>query len=74
MPLKNIFLLLTDAPQFILVDDEVYYLHYSDSFADDVLMIPHNEPFYSLTSALNKIFSHLNYHHSNIASNVNTRY
>ena len=63
-------------PQFISVDDEVYYLHYSDSFADDVLMITHNEPFYSLTSALNKIFSHseLNYHHSNVASNENTRY
>ena len=62
-------------PQFISVDDEVYYLHYSDSFADDVLVITHNEPFYSLTSALlNKIFSHLNYHHSNVASNVNTRH
>ena len=31
MPLN--FLLLTDVPEFISVDDEVYY---SDSFADDV--------------------------------------
>ena len=47
-------------PEFILVDedDEVYYLH-SDPFADDVHMITDNEPFYSLTSAPNKIFSPL---------------
>ena len=68
------FLLLTDVPEFILVDDEVYYLHYSDSFADDVHMITDNEPFYSLTSAPNKIFSHseLNYRHCLLTVDCNT--
>ena len=62
-------------PEFILVDDddEVYYLH-SDPFADDVLMITDNEPFYSQTSTLNKIFSHseLNYDHCLLTVDCNT--
>ena len=32
-------MLLTDVPEIISVDNKVYYLQYSDSFAGDVFMI-----------------------------------
>ena len=54
--IKKDFLLLTDVPEIISVDNKLYYLQYSDSFTGDVFMITDNEPFYSLASALNKIF------------------
>ena len=51
------FLLLTDVPGFVSIEEKVYYLQYSDSFAGDIFMISDNEPFYSLKTVLNKIFS-----------------
>ena len=61
-------------PEIISVDNKVYYLQYSDSFTGDVFMITDNEPFYSLASALNKIFTHseLNYQHCLLTVSCNT--
>ena len=61
-------------PEIISVDNKVYYLQYSDSFAGDVFMITDNEPFYSMTSALNKIFSHseLDYQNCLLTIDCNT--
>ena len=51
-------------PELISVHNNVYYLvQYSDSLAGDVFMITDNEPFYSLISAFNKIFSHAEVDH-----------
>ena len=35
--IKNDFVLLTDLPEIISVDNKVHYLQYSDSFTGDVL-------------------------------------
>ena len=37
--IRKDILLLTDVPEIISVDNKVYYLQYSDSFAGDVFMI-----------------------------------
>ena len=62
-------MLLTELPEMISVVNKVYHLQYSDSFLGDIFMITDSEPFYSLTSGLNKLFSYsqLNYKivHSN---------
>ena len=67
-------MLLTDAPELISVHNNVYYLQYSDSLAGDVFMITDNEPFYSLISAFNKIFSHaeLDYQYCLLTIDCNT--
>ena len=67
-------MLLTDGPELISVHNNVYYLQYSDSLAGDVFMITDNEPFYSLISAFNKIFSHaeLDYQYCLLTIDCNT--
>ena len=42
----------------VSVDNKVYCLQYSKSFSGDVFKISDNKPFYTLKTALNKIFSH----------------
>ena len=62
-------------PELISVHNNVYYLvQYSDSLAGDVFMITDNEPFYSLISAFNKIFSHaeLDYQYCLLTIDCNT--
>ena len=57
------YLLLSDVPEMVSVDNKVYCLQYSASFSGDVFKIFDDEPFYTLKTALNKIFSptELNY-------------
>ena len=59
------YLLLSDVPEMVSVDNKVYCLQYSVSFSGDVFKIYDDEPFYTLKTALNKIFSptELNYQH-----------
>ena len=59
-------------PELISVHNNVYNLQYSDSLAGDVFMI--SEPFYSLISAFNKIFSHaeLDYQYCLLTIDCNT--
>ena len=49
----------------VSVHNKVYCLEYSESFSGDVFKLSDDEPFYTLKTALNKIFSptELNYQH-----------
>ena len=51
------FLLLTDVPEMVSVDNQVYCLQYSESFAGGLSLITNREPFATLEHALNQIFS-----------------
>ena len=68
------FLLLSDVPEMVSVDNKVYCLQYSASFSGDVFKIFDDEPFYTLKTALNKIFSptELNYQHCLLTIDCNT--
>ena len=59
------YLLLSDVPEMVSVDNKVYRLQYSESFSGDVFKLSDDEPFYTLKTDLNKIFSptELNYQH-----------
>ena len=59
------YLLLSDVPEMVSVDNKVHRLQYSESFSGDVFKLSDDEPFYTLKTALNKIFSptELNYQH-----------
>ena len=67
-------MLLSDVPEMVLVDNKVYCLQYSVSFSGDVFKIFDNEPFYTLKTALNKIFSptELDYQHCLLTIDCNT--
>ena len=68
------YLLLSDVPEMVSVDNKVYCLQYSVSFSGDVFKIFGNEPFYILKTALNEIFSptELNYRHCLLTIDCNT--
>ena len=68
------YLLLSDVPEIVSVDNKVYCLQYSVSFSGDVFKIFGDEPFYILKTALNEIFSptELNYRHCLLTIDCNT--
>ena len=68
------YLLLSDVPEMVSVDNKVYCLQCSESFSGDVFQISDDEPFYMLKTALNKIFSptELNYQHCLLIIDCNT--
>ena len=68
------YLLLSDLPEMVSVDNKVYCLQYSESFSGDLFQIFDNEPFYALKTALNKIFSptELNCEHCLLTIDCNT--
>ena len=67
------YLLLSDVPEMISVENKVYCLQYSASFSGNVFWVS-DEPFHTLRTALNKIFSptELNYRHCLLTIDCNT--
>ena len=67
-------MLLSDVPEMVSVDNKVYCLQYSESFCGDVFQISDDVPFYTLKTAVNKIFSctDLNYQHCLLTIDCNT--
>ena len=57
---KN-YLLLTDVPEFVDMNNSTFHLQYSDSFSGALLMTVNNYPFVTLENALNEVFHCLNY-------------
>ena len=55
------YLLLTDVPEFVDMDNITFHLEYSDSFSGALLMTVNNYPFVTLENALNEVFHSLNY-------------
>lgn len=49
---------LTDVPEMISIHNKVYNSQYIEFFVGYVFMTTDNEPFYSLTGALNKLVLH----------------
>ena len=68
------YLLFSDVPEMVSVDNKVYCLQYSESFSGDVFQISDDEPFYMLKTAFNKIFSptELNYQDCLLTIDCNT--
>lgn len=67
-------LLLTDVPEMISANGNIYNLHYSESYTDALFMTHSDEPYYSLESAFNKTFldSQLNYNYALLTVACNT--
>ena len=41
----------------VSLNNEIYYLHYNESFSGGLFMTANNEPFVTLKHALNQVFS-----------------
>ncbi len=67
-------LLLTDVPEMISAYDNIYNLHYSESYAGALFTACSHEPYYSLEHAFSKIFldSQLNYNYALLTVACNT--
>ena len=68
---KN-YLLLTDVPEFVDMNNITFRLGYSDSFSGALLMTVNNDPFVTLENALNEIFHSLNYKSCLLTIGMNT--
>ena len=55
------YLLLTDVPEFVDMNNSTFHLQYSDSFSGALFMTVNNYPFVTLENALNEVFHSLNY-------------
>jgi hypothetical protein len=68
------YLLLSDVPEMVSVDNKVYHLQYSEPFSGDLFRLFDDEPFFTLRTALNKVFSctELNYQHCLLTIDCNT--
>ena len=53
------FLLLTDVPEMVSIDDKIYCLQYSESFSGGLHMRTNSGPFVTLECALNQVLSSL---------------
>ena len=67
-------MLLTHVPEMNSIHNKVYHLQNNESFSSDVFMTTDNEPFFSLTGTLNKLFLHsqLNYRYCLLTIDCNT--
>ena len=68
---KN-YLLLTDVPEFVDMNNITFHLGYSDSFSGALHMTVNNDPFVTLENALNEIFHSLNYKSCLLTIGMNT--
>ena len=68
---KN-YLLLTDVPEFVDMNNSTFHLQYSDSFSGVLLMTANNYPFVTLENALNEVFHCLNYKSCLLTIGMNT--
>ena len=68
------YLLLTDVLDMLSIENKVYRLQYSQSFSGYLFKLSDDEPFFTLRTALNKIFSptELNYQHGLLTIDCNT--
>ena len=66
------YLLLTDVPEFVDMNNSTFHLQYSDSFSGALFMSVNNYPFVTLENALNEVFHSLNYKSSLLTIGMNT--
>ena len=68
---KN-YLLLTDVPEFVNMNNITFHLEYSDSFSGALLMTVNNYSFVTLENALDEVFHSLNYKSCLLTIGMNT--
>ena len=66
------YLLLTDIPQFVDIENHVFHLQYSDSFSGALHMSEDSLPYVTLEHALNEVFVSLHYNSCLLTIGMNT--
>ena len=66
------YLLLTDVPGFVDMDNHVFNLEYSDSFSGSLQMSENSHPYATLEHALNEVFVSLHYNSCLLTIGMNT--
>ena len=66
------YLLLTDVPEFVDMNNSTFHLQYSDSFSGALFMTVNNFLFVTLENALNEVFHSLNYKSCLLTIGMNT--
>ena len=66
------YLLLTDVPGFVDMDNHVFNLQYSDSFSGSLQMSENSHPYVTLEHALNEVFVSLYYNSCLLTIGMNT--
>ena len=58
---KKDFLLLTEVPEMVSIDNNTFYLEYSESFSGALLLDDNNDPYVTLEHSFNQLFDIGNY-------------
>ena len=66
------YLLLTDVPEFVDIDNHAFNLQYSDSFSEALHMSEDSLPHVTLEHSLNEVFVSLHYNSCLLTIGVNT--
>jgi hypothetical protein len=66
------FLLLTDVPEFVDIEDDTFCLEYSESFSGALFMYVNNDPYVTLEHAFNEIFFTSSYKSCLLTIGMNT--
>ena len=66
------FLLLTEVPEFVAIDNDTFHLAYSVSFSGALFMTINNYPYVTLEHACNEIFFNLHYKSCLLTIGMNT--
>ena len=66
------FLLLTDVPELVDIDNDTFHLEYSESFSGALFMTLDNDPYVTLEHAFNEIFFASNYNCFLLTIGMNT--
>ncbi|XP_028418619.1 uncharacterized protein LOC114544075 [Dendronephthya gigantea] len=66
------YLLLTDVPEYVDIDNHTFNLQYSDSFSGALYMSENSFPYVTLEHALNEVFYSLNYKSCLLTIGMNT--
>ncbi len=66
------YLLLTDVPEFVEMQNHTFHIQYSDSYSGSLLMNKNNHPYVTLEHALSEIFFTLKYKSCLLTIGMNT--
>jgi hypothetical protein len=64
--------LLTDVPELVDIDNDTFYLEYSESFTGALFMAVNNDPYVTLEHSFNEIFVTSNYKSCLLTIGMNT--
>ncbi len=70
--LNQDFLLLTEVPELVDIENDTFHLQYSESFSGALFMTVNNDPYVTLEHAFNEIFFTTNYKRCLLTIGMNT--